>query len=79
MHFLSKTAVLSSWAQNSEAQIFGTMADRHSMRAIVHKIEDNPNHGLRAKGEEILAKIQRGYTAALGEAKDVTIISATHD
>jgi hypothetical protein len=28
----------------------------------------------RAKGEEILAKIQRAWKAALGESKDVTII-----
>ena len=55
------------------------MADRHSMRAIVHKIEDNPNHGLRAKGEEILAKIQRAWKAARGENKNVTIISDTDD
>jgi hypothetical protein len=33
----------------------------------------------RAKGEEILVKIQRAWKAALGENKDVTIISETRD
>jgi hypothetical protein len=31
----------------------------------------------RAKGEQILAKIQRAWKAALGENKDVAIISET--
>jgi hypothetical protein len=36
--------------------------------------EHNLNPVWKAKGEEILAKLQRAWKAVLGESKDVTII-----
>jgi hypothetical protein len=45
------------------------------MQYLAHHNLNSKRYVWRAKGEEILAKIKRAWKAALGENKDVTIIS----
>ena len=44
------------------------------MQYLAHHNLNPKRYVWRAKGEEILAEIQRAWKAALGENKDVTII-----
>ena len=69
---------------SQQAILPGSFGSVHQLvDAIMHYLAKhnlNPKRYVwRAKGEEILAKIHRAWKAALGEDKNVTIISETPD